>query len=370
MAKNEMRGIIMDNRPGVTVLMPSLNVRPYIEKCMDSVVCQTLKDIEIICIDAGSTDGTLEILRSYAQKDERIRIILSDKKSYGYQMNLGLDAANGEYIGIVETDDFVKPDMFEVYYRTARQSGAEVVKSDYFYYWENRREQVQLAKNLTGLPYNEVVSPKEYPLILLKNATIWSQLYSRDFLRGFDIRFTETPGASYQDTAFNIKVWLSAERVVFLREGYLYYRSDNEGASVRSGGKVFCVCDEFAEVENFLRSRPEQRQMYESLKCNQKYRSYKWNLGRLALEYKYAFLIRMRDELKEAVDAGCYDRTLFTDEQWQEITSIINDMDGYFGVRGRDDGELERIKNSASYRVGQAVTYIPRKIRNMVRRYR
>ena len=72
------------NFPKVSIIMPSLNVVDYIQECMESVVNQTLKDIEIICVDAGSTDGTLEILREYEEKDSRVKIILSDRKSYGY----------------------------------------------------------------------------------------------------------------------------------------------------------------------------------------------------------------------------------------------------------------------------------------------
>lgn len=97
--------------------MPSYNVGIYIGECIESVVSQTLKDIEIICVDAGSTDGTLEILEEYAAKDERIRLLHSDMKSYGHQMNMGLASACGEYIGIVETDDFIAPDMYEELYR-------------------------------------------------------------------------------------------------------------------------------------------------------------------------------------------------------------------------------------------------------------
>ena len=77
------------NRPKVSIIMPSLNVASFIRQCMDSVVTQTLKEIEIFCVDAGSTDGTLEILREYEQKDKRVRVIVSDKKSIGYQYNLG-----------------------------------------------------------------------------------------------------------------------------------------------------------------------------------------------------------------------------------------------------------------------------------------
>ena len=87
--------------PKVTVIMPSLNVRKYISTCIESVLAQTLQDIEILAVDAGSDDGTLEILQDYARRDERIRLIHSDKRSYGYQINLGISLAQGDYIGIV-----------------------------------------------------------------------------------------------------------------------------------------------------------------------------------------------------------------------------------------------------------------------------
>ena len=99
--------------PKVSIVMPSLNVRPYIEECLDSVQNQTLKDIEILCVDAGSTDGTLEFLRERAAADSRIQVIESDRKSYGYQINLGIKAAKGEYFAILESDDYIIPEMYE-----------------------------------------------------------------------------------------------------------------------------------------------------------------------------------------------------------------------------------------------------------------
>jgi glycosyltransferase involved in cell wall biosynthesis len=92
-------------KPKVSVILPSLNVVEYIEECLFSVINQTLKEIEIICVDAGSTDGTLDIIRKYQNLDTRIHLIQSEIKSYGKQMNMGVSAAKGEYVGIVETDD-------------------------------------------------------------------------------------------------------------------------------------------------------------------------------------------------------------------------------------------------------------------------
>lgn len=85
----------MGHQPKVSIILPSLNVASYIRECLESVTRQTLKDIEIICVDSGSTDGTLEVIREFEAKDPRVKVIVSDKKSYGRQMNLGFDAATG-----------------------------------------------------------------------------------------------------------------------------------------------------------------------------------------------------------------------------------------------------------------------------------
>ena len=104
--------VIVDNdKPFISVLIPSLNSQDYIKQCVESVIGQTLEDIEILCIDAGSDDKTLEILNQLAAEDSRITIFNSDKRSYGYQMNIGLDNSNGEYIAIVESDDFIEKNM-------------------------------------------------------------------------------------------------------------------------------------------------------------------------------------------------------------------------------------------------------------------
>lgn len=89
----------------VSILMPACNVEKFLKECMDSVVNQTLKDIEIICIDDGSRDSTGNILDEYAQKDNRIKVIHKANSGYGHSMNVGLQNATGEYIGIIETDD-------------------------------------------------------------------------------------------------------------------------------------------------------------------------------------------------------------------------------------------------------------------------
>lgn len=113
--------------PKVSILMPACNVEKFLRECMDSVVNQTLEDIEIICIDDGSKDATGDILDEYAEKDSRIKVIHKPNSGYGHSMNVGIDNATGEYIGIVETDDFADLNMFEELYAVAKRCNADEI---------------------------------------------------------------------------------------------------------------------------------------------------------------------------------------------------------------------------------------------------
>ena len=118
----------------VSIIVPIYNVEQYLVECMESIVHQTLKDIEIICVNDGSTDNSLKIIQDYAQKDNRIVIIDKQNEGYGKGMNDGLDKATGEYVGIVEPDDFIDEDMFFQLYTIAKQNDCEVVKSCWYNY--------------------------------------------------------------------------------------------------------------------------------------------------------------------------------------------------------------------------------------------
>ena len=161
-----------NHMPKVTIIMPSLNVIKYIRPCMESVLKQTLKDIEILAIDAGSNDGTLEILEEYATLDSRVQVIRSDKKSYGYQLNLGILLAHGEYVGIVETDDMIMPDMYETLYDAAIETDAEYVKGRAEYFievtngniWNRPIRSSFVDDGLLG----KVISPGNMPELLVR----------------------------------------------------------------------------------------------------------------------------------------------------------------------------------------------------------
>ena len=135
-------------RPKVSVVVPIYNVEKYLRQCLDSIVNQTLKDIEIICVDDGSTDSSPEIIQEYAAKDSRVKVITKPNSGYGNSMNRGFDLAEGEYVGIVESDDYAELDMFEKLYQRAEKNKLDVVKSGYYFYYsvpKERNEKIEIV---------------------------------------------------------------------------------------------------------------------------------------------------------------------------------------------------------------------------------
>ena len=120
--------------PKVSIILPTYNVEKYFRQCLESVINQTLVDIEIIPVDDGSPDNCGKIMDEYAQKDSRIKPIHQQNGGYGKAVNAGINAATGEYIGIIETDDWCNPDMFEKLYNQAKRMNADICKADFNYY--------------------------------------------------------------------------------------------------------------------------------------------------------------------------------------------------------------------------------------------
>lgn len=222
--------------PKVSVIIPSLNSVKYLKDTMESVVSQKLKEIEILCVDAGSTDGTLKMLEDYAEHDKRIRIIHSPKKSYGYQMNLGMEAATGEYIGIVESDDYIDSDMYFDLYQTAIEYHADIVKSDADLFITdedgNRLFATYRLKKYCRVEYNKVYSGDKYLQLEAElECYIWNAIYKSSFLREKKVRFNESPGASFQDFGFRYQTSPFAERIVAVNKAFYKYRRDNVNSS-------------------------------------------------------------------------------------------------------------------------------------------
>lgn len=312
----------------VSVIIPVYNMEKYVLRCLNSVVNQTLKDIEIICINDGSTDDSLEIILECAKKDNRIKVIDKINTGYGNSMNIGIEKSTGEYIGIVESDDFILPDMYERLYKVAFEQSAEIVKANYYNYTTMPIEENKYFESLIECKYDQIVKPLEEYKIFYSSPSIWSAIYSKNFLDKNKIRFLNTEGASYQDTSFYFKTCFCAKRMFLIKDAFLFYWLDNENSSVNNPKKVFCVFDELNEIKRFLSTCNEKNQWEIGLRF--KFQVYMWNYNRLSIPYQYAFLIRAVEEFRSDIEAGFFNNLFWTLGEAQAIQQIISDFDTFF----------------------------------------
>ena len=297
----------------LSIIIPTLNSALYLKECIDSVLNQRLRDIEIIVVDANSTDGTLQILQDYAKSDSRLSLIIAERKSYGYQMNLGIAKAQGEYIGIVESDDFIKPTMFERLYSVAKEQDCDIVKSDILcFHTDNNAYKfthTPIVKNARFYGKKLIFDlrsdsrldshPKSIKTKITLLKTAWkmnqSSIFRREFLQKHNIRFNETQGASYQDTGFSFITTILADSLYLLDESHYCYRTDNESSSSNDKGKVYCICDEYDYLARFL-ERENLMSAYSGLYHYLRFCGYRWNVGRIGLESKLEFLYRFQKD--------------------------------------------------------------------------
>ena len=158
----------------ISVIVPVYNVESYLPKCLDSIIAQTYTDLEILVIDDGSTDRCGAICDSYAERDRRIRVFHTENRGLSAARNLGLDHAKGEYIGFVDSDDWIEPDMYEVLLRKAEETGADIVECGFWKEYPDRyEEKTRQNLKLTG---------KAAVSALLRNELsdgVWNKLWRR-----------------------------------------------------------------------------------------------------------------------------------------------------------------------------------------------
>lgn len=225
------------NKPQISVLIPIYNVEPYLVQCINSICNQTVHDLEILLIDDGSTDGSQALADELAGRDDRIKVIHKPNSGYGSSLNRGLADAQGEWISIIEPDDWADASMYERLLECAytHENGTgriDIVKGGYWRVIQNREQAIHeepcIHLSLVN-PEKQPFSIAEYPQLLALHPSIWSALYRKDFLDEFGIRFLPIPGAGWADNPFFIETMIAARNIVWLGEPVYYYREFEDG---------------------------------------------------------------------------------------------------------------------------------------------
>ena len=271
----------MKEQPQVSIIVPVYNVENYIERCLNSLVNQTFKDIEIITINDGSTDKSLELINKYVKEDIRVSVIDLGDEGVSYCRNLGIEKANGKYIMFVDSDDWIDFNMVEVMYKKAEENNIDLVMCSYIReFKDHSKEKIfnlpeeiiykedkvknELLRKLVGPVKEELSNPEMLDAL----GTVWGKLYRTDILKENKINFVDLKEiGSAEDTLFNIFTFNYLKKVMFLNKPMYHYWRDNPksvtsqyNSKLKEQRKVF-----FKYISDFIKENNFEQVFEEAL---------------------------------------------------------------------------------------------------------
>ena len=212
--------------PKVSVIIPVYNVETYLRQCLDSVCAQTMKEIEIICVDDGSTDSSPLILKEYAEKDDRIKVLIQKNGGAGAARNYGLRESRGEYLSFLDSDDFFEPDMLEEAYKSIEEYQADFVVFESDQYHMNTKEYVKnpWVVRRKDIPPYMPFKHRELTDNVFKTFVgwAWDKLYRKSFVTEHDLWFQEQRTSN--DLLFVFSALVLAKRIAVVYKTLAHQR--------------------------------------------------------------------------------------------------------------------------------------------------
>lgn len=290
------------NNITVSVIIPVYNTEKYLEECLKSVINQTLKEIEIICIDDGSTDNSPDILKEYSEKDGRIRIYSQTNKGQGAARNRGIDLAKGEYVYFIDSDDFMEINALEKAYDCCKQYDLDFVMFQIINYIDESKEYYEdytynIASLLEHEKFKGVFNYKDCGEKIFEiTVQPCNKLYKREFLLNHNIRFPE--GLIFEDNVFFFNIMLSAQRTYVIKK-HLYIRRRRKGSTIQCHDeKHFDIIPITNQVIDVFKEHNLFEEFEERL-CNYKISStFVW-FDAIWEEYRNEFFIRIKTAFKQ-----------------------------------------------------------------------
>ena len=258
----------------MSVIIPVYNAEKYLRGCMDSVLGQTLRELEVICVDDGSTDGSAAILEEYAEKDSRVRVLRQENKGAGVARNLGIGAARGEYVAFIDSDDWAEKSYCSELVQCADEHSADIVVCRAQRFDDATGELLPSGWMLKEqYPPGKAFTPEDIKKYIFQftYGQVWDKLFRRDFINTNGIRFPEIRAA--EDTSFAYISLLSAKLISIQPSVLIHYRVNREGTT--SGSFVKYPDAPFAAFNL----------VYEFLKSSGKYEEYEQSFLNWAMEY-------------------------------------------------------------------------------------
>lgn len=382
----------------VSVVIPVYNASEHLNQCMDTVVGQTLQEIEIICVDDGSTDSSLEILNEYAKNDGRIKVLTQRNQFAGVARNSGMAIATGKYIIFWDSDDYFRADALEKMYNKCEEDNADVCVCEGRHFYQNKKIETASDSYMTNvylpdtIPFNRKTNEK-YVLNFTK-AHPWNKMFRLDFVKEQGLFFQDTRNAN--DLFFTISALCLAERITLVREALVVYRMNQDTSLskvVKTSPRI--ALDNWVAVREFLIEKnafPEQSfantvllripfilRNISDLKTFKETVNWlkKEGLEKLSLrEHEEGYYyVAWRAELLHRIIVDTPEEILFYlmtvsfDEANQKNMNLNIERAKNKAAKDKliqeHKKEVKAIKESWSYRIGNKIVYLPGKIKRI-----
>lgn len=323
--KNNIPNEINFKNPLVSVIVPVYNSEDFLCDCIDSLVNQTLKNVEFIFVDDGSTDSSLNILKEYKKKDGRVKVFHQENKYAGAARNLGLSHAQGEYIIFIDSDDFVNLELLEKCYKRCKEKDLDVLIFDACEF-DTLNKEFRSCK----FPVGKKIFPKKDVFnyldikdkIFQANSCIpWNKIFKKDLIEKSGVRYQEIKSSN--DTVFIYSLLVEAKRMHFLDEILVYYRVNNPNSLQRSKSKSWeCIYQAFAALKNRL----EYIGVYESVKksfVNKALRAFLYYMNTVDSKTKMTMEAAFANKYANLLDMGALeDVDIYLRENYKEYIRL------------------------------------------------
>lgn len=310
--------------PKLSIIIPVYNVEKYLPKCLESILKQSFKDLEVICVNDGSTDGSLEVLQKIKKNDDRVVIIDKKNEGSGIARNIGLSTAQGEYVYFIDSDDWLEDDVLAKIIAKADELQTDILVFGGLSYYNGKGQNGAYSKNKLPKKYfGKVVSAKDIKKDIFKfPSTAWTKLYRRSFLIKNEIKFQNIRAGQDQLPFFHSMIM--ADRIAILPENIYCYQKNREGSvtSVKKK-KSFSPIYVFYGIEEML-EKTGMMEEYRDIFVNKYFSKATSWLGKFEADQKNEYFneyLKLLEHIKKTYSIGW----------WQHFTP--KEKDGYWALK-------------------------------------
>lgn len=315
--------------PKISVIIPVYNTEKYLRECLDSVINQTLADIEIICVNDGSTDSSLQILQDYAQKDKRITVLTQKNKGAGVARNLGLKNAKGEYVIFFDSDDYMNMKMLEKLYNRGCETGSDITicKSEYLNKKDSTKIPISFAVEKNCIGDVLLLQPKDYAKCIFQFCVgwPWDKLYKRDFVVKNKLKFQKLRHSN--DTYFVLFSLVLANCISIVDDILVTHRTHEN--SLESTRVEAPSCFYFALSK-----------MWHSLKKLGDYKTYEYSFINYCVTFPYWHIISIKNKKARKKMVQAYAKLYKKINMKKYEKEYFNDIDSYMYLKEKIENKV------------------------------